>query len=237
MKKGNVEVDRWRDDASQYRIFIKSEVLIVPRQDILDLRDLITEGLGEEKESPKVLKVEVDSQKRDFTEVGGSVYIQPLTEGEKKNRDDQRDRATVAKENIAKKEKDDLRNRYQPTEGEGELEKIKCINGFSGHKFKDNKSPCSRCDQTTEEILSRLKPQQESKEECRYCMGNHQSATCNAMKEPSTGYVSDDSKKGITGRDFEEPSKKPSTRIGEISKEVESRLNEADISQQKGRGS
>lgn len=59
-KKGNVEVDRWRDDASQYRIFIKSKVLIVPRQDLKDLHELIQRTLWPE-----------------------GYESQPLTEGEK----------------------------------------------------------------------------------------------------------------------------------------------------------
>lgn len=61
------------------------------------------------------------------------------------------------------------------------------------------------------------------KEKCMFCKGNHQSATCNAMKEPSKKEAvylpsGDGSFSGeIAGYTrVQEPSKRPSTRIEEI---------------------
>ena len=116
-EKGNVKLFTSTDHKGMYRIAFKHQTTneVYSMQDLKDLRDLITEELGEECEHR-------GSENGICNGCGKEVYPQPLTEGEKKNRDGMRDRATVAKENIAKKEKDGLRNRYQPQQESKEEE-------------------------------------------------------------------------------------------------------------------
>lgn len=204
-KKTLVSIDTWRDDPSKVRIFIEDrDTIIIPKDYLYEMKRCIDTVLGADEEcSGEGRHCFAHDQPHTFCEKEKeeTTSNKPLTEGEKKNRDGMRDRATVAKENMARKEKNDLRNRYQPTEWEEKkLPYLDTVVGVAEEEIKVGEMAIWNPKNGKLRKFSSTEPQQESKEE-ECCHGCSTGKSCEKA---------------------EEPSKKPSTRISEIRKNITS---------------